>query len=474
MSTPTRGGRRIAAAPRRFRGDRSTVVAVVLVLLAAVAVLLTRNPAPADLAGESAGAVVDRTLLGCPEDTTARLRSRTDIGLAPVEGPAGALGEGGTLKVGPVGQGADTPLRRGTTRTVDSAPAPVLDATGAVAAGLFGFRADQLGRATAVGACVAPRADWWFTGPGAGLDHLSDLVMTNIDPGPAVVDIRVYGADGEVETVGTRGMTVAPGETRRVALADVAPQNDEVVVQVEASRGRVAAAITDHFAPRAGGPAGLEWVSAMEKPDRSLRLAGVPAKATARTLLVGNPSDSEALVDLEVSGSRGSFVPSGFETLSVPPGAVRSVDVTDLFAGKEATSVRVKAQVPVVASVRSVVGSDTSYSSTVTPLDDPAVVPVLAGTQTTVQLSAGAGGATARVSGYASSGKPTGEDEVTVDPASTTTWQPKKGTAYVVVTPLTGNVYGAATYAGTAGVATAPLTALPVRLDLPVVVPAPR
>lgn len=473
MTAPTRGGRR-AAAPRRFRGDRTTVAAVALVLLAALAVLLTRGPEPADLAGPAAGAVVDHTLLACPDDPTQRVQSRTDIGLAPVAGPAGALGAGGSLEIGAGGETTKTTLRRGTTTSVDSSPAPVLDASGAVAAGLFGFRSDRLGRASAVGGCVAPRADWWFTGAGAGIDHLSDLVMTNVDPGPAVVDIRVLGADGEIETVGTRGITIAPGDTTRVALADVAPQNDEVVVRVDASRGRVAAVLSDRFAPRKAGPPGLEWLTGTEEPGRLLRLVGLPARATGRTLLVGNPSDLEALVDLEVSGSRGSFVPSGFETLSVPPGAVRAVDVTDLLPGKEAMAVRLQAQVPVVASVRSVSGSDSSSSATVVPLDDPAAVPVLPGSTNTVQLSAGAGGATVRVAGYTAKGRPTGDDEVTLDPMSTTTWRPEKDTGYVVVTPLKGNVYGAATYAGSAGVATAPLLPLPVRLERPGVVPAPR
>ena len=235
MNAATRGGRR-AAAPRRFRGDRTTVAAGALVLLAALAVVLTRGPGPADLAGPDAGAVVDHTLLACPDDPTGRLKSRTDVGLAPVEGPAGALGAGGSLEIGAGGETTKTTLRRGETRSVDSSPAPVLDASGAVAAGLFGFRSDRLGRASAVGGCVAPRADWWFTGAGAGIDHLSDLVMTNVDPGPAVVDIRVLGADGEIETIGTRGVTIAPGDTTRVALADVAPQNDDVVVWVQASR----------------------------------------------------------------------------------------------------------------------------------------------------------------------------------------------------------------------------------------------
>ena len=473
MNAATRGGRR-AAPPRRFRGDRGAVLALALLLIAALAVLLTRSPEPAGPAGPTTGAVVDRTLLGCPDDPTARLQSRTQVGLAPVEGPDGPLGDSGRLVVGPAGQGSATKLRRGTARTVESSPAPVLDASGAVAAGLFGFRADQLGRAGAVGACVPPRADWWFTGAGAGLDHLSDLVITNVDPGPAVVDIRVLGEDGEIATVGTRGVTVAPGDTTRVALADVAPQNDEIAVHVQASRGRVAAAVTDRYAPRPAGPSGLEWLTGTEAPGRLLRLAGLPARSTERTLLVANPSDLEALVDVEVSGSRGTFVPAGFETLSVPPGSVRALDMTDMLVGKEATAVRLRAQVPVLATVRSALGSDASNAGTVDPLDGPAAVPVVAGSATRVQLSAGAGGAKARVAGYDAGGAPTGKDEVTVDPASTTAWQPKKGTAYVVVTPLSGNVFGAATYAGKDGLAAAPLLPLPLRLERATVVPAPR
>lgn len=473
MNAAPRGGRR-AAAPRRFRGDRSTIAALGLLLVAALAVVLTRSPGPADLVDPAAGAVVDHTLLGCPDDPTDRLQTRTVVGLAPVEGPAGPLGNGGRLHVGAAGAGSETTIRRGTLAVVDSTPAPTLDASGAVAAGLFGFRSDRLGRATAIGSCVPPRADWWFTGAGAGLDHLSELVISNVDPGPAVVDISVLGPDGEIETVGTRGVTIAPGETTRLPLADVAPQNDEIVVHVGASRGRVAAALSDRYAPRPGADPGREWLTGAETPARSLRLAGVPARATGRTLLIANPSDLEALVDLEVSGSRGSFVPTGFETLSVPPGTVRAVDAGDLLTGKEATSVRVRSQVPVLAAMRSVVGADTSYSSSVAPLDDPAAVPVPTGSTSTVQLSAGAGGATARVAGYSARGEQLGEDEVTVDPASTTTWQPRKGTAYVVVTPVTGNVYGAATYAGSGGAAAVPLVPLPVRLERPGVVPAPR
>jgi hypothetical protein len=473
-ATPRPGGRRVAA-PSRHRPGASAVTALVLLALSALAVLAVRSPEPAAQPGSAEGSVVDRSLLACPGPPDQRgVRGRTEVGLAKATGPRGPLGAGGTVSVGPPGSVSAFQVERGELSPVDVDQGVVVDAAGEAAAGVFGDRVDRAGAATAAGRCEAPRAEWWFVGAGAGLDHASTLELTNADPGPAVVDVRVLGEDGPIETVGTRGITIAAGETRTIALVDVAPQNDEVAVHVQASRGRVAATLTDSFASRPAARSGFERVPAAELAARSVRLAGVPARASSRTLVVANPSDREALVDLEVVGSRGSFVPSGFETLSVPPGSVRVVDGADLVTGKEATALRVTSQVPVVAGFRSVRAADHSYAATVVPLTESAVAPVVAGSEAVVQVSAGSGGATVAVEGFASDGRSTEQDQVEVDPAATATWSPGKDTDYVLVTPVRGNVYGATTYAGRSGMSTVPLVALPLRVQLPGVVPAPR
>ncbi len=474
--TPRPGGRRVAES-RRHGPDATVVTALVLLVVAALAVLLTRSPEPTAPPGGSAGSVVDRSLLACPGPPPGvgrGLRGRTEVGLAPTTGPRGPLGTDGTVAVGPPGETSSFRLDRGELREADADQAVVVDAAGDVAAGVFGERVDRVGGATAAGRCVAPRAEWWFTGAGAGLDHASTLELTNADPGPAVVDVRVLGEDGPIETVGTRGITIAPGETRTIALADVAPQNDEVAVHVQASRGRVAATVSDTFAARAAGPVGLERVPAGELAGRRVRLAGVPARAASRTLVVGNPSDSEALVDLEVVGSRGSFVPSGFETLSVPPGSVRVLDAADLLNDKEASAVRLTSHVPIVAALRSVRDGDHAYAGPVPALTDAAATPVIDGTKAVVQVSAGNDGATVQVEGFAADGRRTEQEQVVVDPGATATWTPAKATDYVLVTPVRGNAYGATTYSGRAGMTTVPLVAVPLRVRLPGVVPAPR
>jgi hypothetical protein len=205
-----------------------------------------------------------------------------------------------------------------------------------------------------------------------------------------------------------------------------------------------------------------------------VRLAGVPASATTSTLVVGNPGDSEALVSVEVAGRSGSFTPTDLEDLSVAPGAVETLDLTDVLPGKEAVALRVRAQVPVLASMRAATRNDVTYADVATPLTGPAVAPVLTGGRTTLQLTAGAEPGGATVEGFDEDGTSTGSDDVSIDATATTTWRPPRRTAYVVVSPVEGAVFGAAVYDRDAGLATSTLETLPIRVRLPGVVPAPR
>jgi len=469
MSTPAArgGGRRVAARRRRPVLPSSAVTALVLILLAAGAVALTRTPEPGEVVDPAAAGLVDQALLACPEPPEGA-RGEARAGLAPLP----RLGVQGEWRTGTPGSTRPLPVpARG--EVVGLGDDTVLEATGVAAAGAFASRADTSAGALAVAGCAPPRARWWFVGAGAGLDHDSVLGLVNVDPGPAVVDVRVLSSDGEVETVGTRGITLGPGESRSIPLAEVAPQRDEVAVAVAASRGRVSAAVADRFADGPAAPDGRAWLPAAEVPSRVVRLAGVPARSRDRTLLVGNPSDLEALVDVEVSGPRGTFTPTGARTISVPPGSVVSVDAADLVAGEDATALRVRSQVPVVATLRSRTRADHAYAGTVLPLTEPAVAPVVPRAAGRLQISAGAGGAEVSVTAWNAAGRQLDQERLAVDPAATLEVPIARRAAYVVVTPDRGNVSGAVTYSGPAGVGVLPLVPLPVRLALPVVVPGP-
>jgi len=458
-----------------------------VLVLAAAAVLSASGAAPpgGDTTAERGptGVPVERTVLACPDATDiaqigARARTTVEAGLSGAKDLLGAgvsLGSEGTVTVGRAGRaGRDRTLDRGELVDLRAGRARVLDAEGSAAVGLFGYRTDRTPRGTAVARCVEPRGTWWFAGAGGSLDHSSDLVLANVDPGPAVVDVRVYGPDGPIETVGTRGIPIAPNGSQTLAMADVAPQTEELLVEVVAVRGRVAAAVADRYAAGAEAAGGLEWLPGTDRPSRNLRLVGLPARAASRTLLVANAGDRQALVELQLAGSAGSFTPLGLDETSVAPGSVESVDLSAVVPPGEPVAVRVRSTAPVVATVRSVGRRDTSYAGAAAPLADPAAVPVLGQATTTVQLTAGSLPARTRLVSFTRTGRVREKDTVAIDATATATWQPARMTAYVVVRPIEGSVYGAATYAGAGVLSQTPLVGLPLTVVTPRVVPEPR
>ena len=75
--------------------------------------------------------------------------------------------------------------------------------------------------------CSSPRASWWFTGAGAAIDHESTLVLSNVDAGQSVVDVRVLSPEGEADVAesGGQGVKVPAGGQVALPLANLTPQN---------------------------------------------------------------------------------------------------------------------------------------------------------------------------------------------------------------------------------------------------------
>ncbi|HET7385264.1 MAG TPA: DUF5719 family protein [Nocardioidaceae bacterium] len=471
---PVRARRRATSQTRAPRGGRSAVLAVVLLIVAGVLVALTRSSGRVDEAhGLSTGPLVGHAIAACPTAGA----GRTMLGSAPLPGDPGS---GGHVSAGPPGSPTtDVGLSRGeSVRLTEKSTATRILADGALAAGLFGFRTERTlerPRTRSLIACAPPRADWWFTGAGGTLDHRSRLLLVNVDEGPAVVDLQVLGPHGPVDTVGTRGITLAPGAVKQIPMSDIAPQTGDLALHVHANRGRVVASMRDEFAAHTAGARGREWLPAVSRASRVVRLAGLPARAETRRVLIANPSDLEAIVTVRVSARSGTFSPTGLEHVTVGPGQLRSVSLDPALHGHDPTAVQLTSRVPVTATVRSVSrGGDTSYAAEVLPLSGPAVAPVLGKGHSTVQISGGSGAAaSAQVVAYDADGRRVGGTRIDLDPGATRSWTADPKAAYVVVTPEQGRVYGALSYRGD-GITQAPLDTLTVRVRQPVVEPAWR
>lgn len=480
MSTPS-AGRRVATRrrprPSRRPARGAAVGAALVVLAAALLVLGGMVEAPPEAAPRPSSVPVDEVTTACLGWPGAASGQSWTLA-APVP-DTGDASDGGDLTTGPVGSKGTPEVQgaRGRVRTLDppgSGEGLVVTATGSAAVGRATFQADRAdGAGFALQQCLQARSRWSFTGGGAALDHRSQLVIANVDPGPAVVDVVVQGPSGVAEDVGTRGITVAPGEVRTIDMVDVAPQSDELMVRVDATRGRVAAGLADSFATQPAAEPGREWVPGQLEASRSMTLAPLPRLADRRSLVVANPTDREALVEVRISGESGSFAPTGLEEVRVPPRSVVTEDLGEAV-GRASAAVVLRSPVPVTATVRSSRGRDVTYAGAVSVLDGPSAALLEENTAADVQLTAGAAAARARVTAYSASGKEIDSTELKVPATATTAWSPKGKAAYVVVDPVKGDVSGGVSVAGGSGDSQAPLQTLPLRLERPVVVPVVR
>lgn len=359
----------------------------------------------------------------------------------------------------------------------------IVDASGVVvqqqgrASGAVGFFAGTAPKAggggLVVGSCPGIVDDAWLLGLGSGGKHFSTLILTNLADTPAAVDISLWGPKGKIDAVGSEGVVVKPSSVRRIRLDDLAAGETELSMHVHRRRGSLSAVVNDSSTSVFRG---TEPVSATLSPRRSQVIGGLVEGAAGRTLMVVNPGDDTARVDVKVIGPKNTFTPSGLEQVKVPAGTTRSIPVPK-SAGKETQGLQLTSDQPVAATVRMAPGNkDYAYAEAVPALTGPAIVPVDIGPEVDaprLALTAPGRAATADVQAYDSKMQPLASSKARIK-AGTTTWLEldAKDAAYFVVTPR-GRVVAAASYRDGDGISSLALTAAPVTVLGPQVRPAP-
>ncbi len=322
-----------------------------------------------------------------------RRSGRHDAGRAAVLGimivalTAGLLTIAGTTPAG-IGRPVEDPSRVSLDRRVFSCTGGIPGTktiTGSVASGLaeprtitstpvattveeevadssFAGQQAKLARQLAWLPCPEPRASWWFVGAGGAVIHDTTLRINNPRTGVAVVDVDVYGQFGPVEAPGLHGLTIAAGETRTIDIGETAPSTGNLAVRVVAKRGLVAASAADRFNIGVIGTKALEWLPAQSAPSVATTVTGLPPKADVASLMVVNPGTIEAVAEIRIIGKTGTFSPKKFKPFKVAPQSVTTVPIKSALDGSS-LAVRVVSERRLTATIRTVVGNDTSYGT---------------------------------------------------------------------------------------------------------------
>ncbi len=202
--------------------------------------------------------------------------------------------------------------------------------------------------------CATPRSQGTILVPGtAG----TDLLVVNPDASEAIVDLTLYGPDGEVVALGARGIAVGPRSSRIVALSVLAPDVGPIGVEYRASRGRVT------VVARTDTPGVLDAATA-SAPGTRHWLPGIPQGATVATVLLSNPGTERATVEVTAHGTSLAYQPEGGTGISVPARSTLAVALATSLAG-EATGLSITSDVDVAVALSTGAEGDPAFSAPV-------------------------------------------------------------------------------------------------------------
>ena len=463
--TPTTPGRR--ATQRGSRLNLTTLLAIVLPILCAVALVLVRPSDAPDTAAAPTLTPLTRSTVVCPSGMD---------GAPEVSVTSTTEDVRGQVRVGLGGDTKDARVVSGEATSVDAGEGPVAvygedETAPGLAAARFG--ADR----PAVATCLAPAPHAWFTGVGAGAGHTSVLELTNPDSGTAVADVTVYGRSGVVDAPRLRGISVTGGSSVQLDLASIVPRRDELAIQVVAARGRIGASVLDRYDPLGNGATMSDWLPPQSDPATSNLLMGIaPGAGARRTLVVANGGLDEVRATVQVVTEQSVFTPKDVPDLRIPPESAGRIDLSGalakILAKGGVTGLQITANEPVTASLRTRAGGDLSHAVPDPTVDGPSTVllpPSGNDAKRTLLLAGATGAGTVDVVARTASGKEVHSEKVDVTADRGITVQLPAGAELVSVTP-TGTTINGAVLLVDNGAAIVPLT-MPVLNGL---VPAVR
>ncbi|MDP5227363.1 MULTISPECIES: DUF5719 family protein [Arthrobacter] len=219
----------------------------------------------------------------------------------------------------------------------------------------------------AAASCLAPSSDAWLLGASTQVGRTAVLNLSNPGTTAATVNLELFGDKGQIKAPGSRGLSIAPGQSRSLVLAGLAPEQNALAVHVMSTGGPVAATIQQSVL-RGLTPGGVDFIAPTAHPGTSQVVTGLSLSGNAAAGRLGSgfedavpalalavPGEQDAVVQLKVYGKSGQqALAQG--VVNVPAGTVSLVPLNSLPDGDYTVSVTSDASV--LASARVVRGTD--------------------------------------------------------------------------------------------------------------------
>ena len=360
---------------RSRRLDNTALVALGLIAAMAVALLLNRPhqweqpKLAADSSAPTAATVV------CPGKAKKGTDQLTVTNAVDGSGEVTLSGPG-------AGKGTQATVGSGKVTGASVKPGSVVVKAGKeVAPGLVAGRSAT--KPLAATGCLAPQAEAWFPGVGAGATHDSVLELTNPNSGAATVDISLYDDKGAVAVPeDLRGVAIPGNTTRTFDLLHVIPRKGELSLKTTVVRGQAGVMVRDRAIALETEATSEDYFPGQSAPAETNLLVGYPKNSSNRTLTVANPGDTQVSAELRLLTPKNVLTPEGAPEIKVPPNGQAQVDLTKLLgkdSADDAYGLEIVATGPVTTAMRSVGGGDVAITTATETISKPTAVVVPAG-----------------------------------------------------------------------------------------------
>lgn len=202
-------------------------------------------------------------------------------------------------------------------------------------------------RGLAAANCLTPSNDFWLLGASTTVGAGSVLNLYNASETPSTVDLELIGSEGPIQAAGSRGLLLAPGESRSWVLAGLAAGQESLAVHVSASGGAVAGTIQQsvlrgltpggvELLQPGNGPGLREVVTGIEVQDAKVarQISGQSGyEKAAPALEVVVPGSGDATLEVRLFGPKGQVELPGGGVLTAAGGSVLSIPLDSLPAG---------------------------------------------------------------------------------------------------------------------------------------------
>ncbi|MCW2132459.1 DUF5719 family protein [Arthrobacter sp. VKM Ac-2550] len=219
-------------------------------------------------------------------------------------------------------------------------------------------------RGLAAANCMTPSNDFWLLGASTTVGSSAVLNLYNATETASTVDLELVGAEGPIQAAGSRGLLIAPGESKSIVLAGLAANQESLAVHVSSSGGPIVGTIQQSIL-RELTPGGVELLQPSAGASLSQVVTGIAVQdektaqeirgqsgygSASPALNVVVPGASDATVEVRVFGPKGQVALPGGGVFNVAAGTVSAIPLDSLPEGTY--SAEVTSDVSVVASGR--------------------------------------------------------------------------------------------------------------------------